>query len=225
MLRKLALLIAFETIRTPNSTNNGLLREDDHSPTVARLGPVKPSPGVPGVHLKADTTVSMTTALLCGPGASPLHKVHVCSVDHGQIEDHAHAQDMVGNVAMVKKWRPRTSCTACLSKKTVGCQRLFCCSNRFSRCIVIDRFGKNRACSFTRQRKLRSWLSLVGCGASGIAFTLAGNLCSPSALTEWPQLLVLASKNLVFSGCARSPSLRRRCSTISRLCKCPSSVL
>ena len=33
-------------------------------------------------------------------------------------------KDMPRDVAMVKKWRPRTSCTACSSKKTVGCQKL-----------------------------------------------------------------------------------------------------
>ena len=33
-------------------------------------------------------------------------------------------KDMLGEVAVVKKWRPRTSCTACTSKKNVGCQRV-----------------------------------------------------------------------------------------------------
>ena len=53
---------------------------------------VKPCPGVPGIHLNADRTVSMTAALLCGAGASPVHKYRGCSADHDQIEDHAHAQ-------------------------------------------------------------------------------------------------------------------------------------
>ena len=56
------------------------------------LRPVKPCPGVPGIHLNADRTVSMTAALLCGAGASPVHKDRGCSADHDQIEDHAHAQ-------------------------------------------------------------------------------------------------------------------------------------
>ena len=56
------------------------------------LRPVKPCPGVPGIHLNADLTVSMTAALLCGAGASPVHKDRGCSADHDQIEDHAHAQ-------------------------------------------------------------------------------------------------------------------------------------
>ena len=34
----------------------------------------------------------MTAALLCGAGASPVHKDRGCSADHDQIEDHAHAQ-------------------------------------------------------------------------------------------------------------------------------------
>ena len=51
-----------------------------------------PCPGVPGMHFNADGTVSMTAALLRGAGASPVHKVRGCSADHGQIEDHAHAQ-------------------------------------------------------------------------------------------------------------------------------------
>ena len=42
--------------------------------------------------LNADRTVSMTAALLCGAGASPVHKDRGCSADHDQIEDHAHAQ-------------------------------------------------------------------------------------------------------------------------------------
>ena len=56
------------------------------------LRPVKPCPGVPGIHLNADRTVSMTAALLCGAGASPVHKNRGGSADHDQIEDHAHAQ-------------------------------------------------------------------------------------------------------------------------------------
>ena len=56
------------------------------------LRPVKPCPGVPGIHLNADRTVSMTAALLCGAGASPVHKDRGCSADHDKIEDHAHAQ-------------------------------------------------------------------------------------------------------------------------------------
>ena len=58
-------------------------------------------PGVSGIHLNAENTVSMTAALLCGAGASPVHKVSritaapECSADHGQIEDHAHAQNML----------------------------------------------------------------------------------------------------------------------------------
>ena len=44
------------------------------------------------LHLNADRTVSMTAALLCGAGASPVHKDRGCSADHDQIEDHAHAQ-------------------------------------------------------------------------------------------------------------------------------------
>ena len=39
------------------------------------LRPVKPCPGVPGIHLNAEYTVSMTAALLCGARASPVHKV------------------------------------------------------------------------------------------------------------------------------------------------------
>ena len=57
-----------------------------------QLRPVKPCPGVPGIHLIADRTVSMTAALLCGAGASPVHKDRGGSADHDQIEDHAHAQ-------------------------------------------------------------------------------------------------------------------------------------
>ena len=56
------------------------------------LRPVKPCPGVPGIHLNAHRTVSMTAAFLCGAGASPVHKDRGCSTDHDQIEDHAHAQ-------------------------------------------------------------------------------------------------------------------------------------
>ena len=56
------------------------------------LRPVKPCPGVPGIHLNADRTVSMTAALLCGAGASPVHKDRGGSADHDQIEDYAHAQ-------------------------------------------------------------------------------------------------------------------------------------
>ena len=56
------------------------------------LRPVKPCPGVPGIHLNADRTVSMTAARLCGAGASPVHKDRGCSTDHDQIEDYAHAQ-------------------------------------------------------------------------------------------------------------------------------------
>ena len=59
----------------------------------ALLRPVnKPCPGAPGIHLNADSTVSMTAALLCGAGASPVHKNRGCAADHGQIEDHARAQ-------------------------------------------------------------------------------------------------------------------------------------
>ena len=58
----------------------------------ARPRYLKPCPGVPGIHLNADRTVSMTAALLCGAGASPVHKDRGCSADHDQIEDHAHAQ-------------------------------------------------------------------------------------------------------------------------------------
>ena len=57
-----------------------------------KLRPVKPCPGVPGIHLNADRTVSMTAALLCGAGASAVHKDRGCSADRDQIEDHAHAQ-------------------------------------------------------------------------------------------------------------------------------------
>ena len=60
--------------------------------TKCRLRPVKPCPGVPGIHLNADRTVPMTAALLCGAGASPVHKDRGCFADHDQIEDHAHAQ-------------------------------------------------------------------------------------------------------------------------------------
>ena len=56
------------------------------------LRPVKPCPGVPGIQLNADRTVSVTADLLCGAGASPVHKDRGCSADHDQIEDHAHAQ-------------------------------------------------------------------------------------------------------------------------------------
>ena len=56
------------------------------------LSHLKPCPGVPGIHLNADSTVSMTAALLCGTRASPVHKVRGCSADHGQIEDRAHGQ-------------------------------------------------------------------------------------------------------------------------------------
>ena len=58
------------------------------------LRPVKPCPGVLGIQLNADRTVSMhmTAALLCGDGASPVHKDRGCSADYDQIEDHAHAQ-------------------------------------------------------------------------------------------------------------------------------------
>ena len=42
--------------------------------TCELLRPVKPCPGVPGIHLNADRTVSMTAALLCGAGVSPVHK-------------------------------------------------------------------------------------------------------------------------------------------------------
>ena len=34
----------------------------------------------------------MTAALLCGAGASPVHKDRGGSADHDQIEDYAHAQ-------------------------------------------------------------------------------------------------------------------------------------
>ena len=34
------------------------------------------------------------------------------------------AKTCLGDVAMVKKWRPWTSCMACSSKNTVGCQKL-----------------------------------------------------------------------------------------------------
>ena len=61
-------------------------------PARCTLRPVKPCPGVPGIHLNADRTVSMTAALLCGAGASPVHKDRGGSADHNQIEDHAHAQ-------------------------------------------------------------------------------------------------------------------------------------
>ena len=56
------------------------------------LRPVKPCPGVPGIHLDADRTVSMKAALLCGAGASPVHKDRGGSADHDQIKDQAHAQ-------------------------------------------------------------------------------------------------------------------------------------
>ena len=56
------------------------------------LRPVKPCPGVPGIHLNADRTVSMTAALLCGAGASPVHKDRGGSADHDQSENNAHAQ-------------------------------------------------------------------------------------------------------------------------------------
>ena len=59
---------------------------------LTNLRPVKPCPGVPGIHLNADCTVSMTAALLCGAGASPVHKDCGGSADHDQIEDYAHAQ-------------------------------------------------------------------------------------------------------------------------------------
>ena len=35
---------------------------------------------------------------------------------------------------MVKKWRPRTSCTACSSKNTVGCQKLLRRSRKVCMC-------------------------------------------------------------------------------------------
>ena len=63
------------------------------------LRPVKPCPGIPGIHLNAEYTVSMTAALLCGAGALPVRKVSrpLCGsrsalVSSRQIEDHAHSQ-------------------------------------------------------------------------------------------------------------------------------------
>ena len=56
------------------------------------LRPVKPCPGVPGIHLNAEYTVSMPAALCAAPGRHLCTKFRGCSADHGQIEDHAHAQ-------------------------------------------------------------------------------------------------------------------------------------
>ena len=64
----------------------------DRSAAASGLRPVKPCPGVPGIHLNVDRTVSMTAALLCSAGASPVHKDRGDSADHDQIEDYAHAQ-------------------------------------------------------------------------------------------------------------------------------------
>ena len=89
------------------------------------LRTVKPCPGVPGIHLNAEYTVSMTAALLCGTWASPVHKVSpLLGGSRSDRGPRAWAKTCLGEVAMVKKWRPRTSCTACSSKKTAGCQRL-----------------------------------------------------------------------------------------------------
>ena len=71
---------------------NGLLSFTTQNVRLQSLRPVKPCPGVPGIHLNAGRTVSMTAALLCGAGASPVHEDCGGSADHDQIEDHAHAQ-------------------------------------------------------------------------------------------------------------------------------------
>ena len=88
------------------------------------LRPVKPCPGVPGIHLM-QTVLFLWPRLFC---AAP--RRHLCTKfadaprsrsDRGPC---ACAKTFLGDVAMVKKWRPRTSCTSCSSKKTIGCQML-----------------------------------------------------------------------------------------------------
>ena len=56
--------------------------------------------------MNADRTVSMTAALLCGAGASPVHKDRGCSADHDQIEDHAHAQRHAWEMLLWLKMAP-----------------------------------------------------------------------------------------------------------------------
>ena len=88
-----------------------------------RSGRLSPCPGVPGIHLNAEYIVSMTATL--GRHLRLCKKFHrlLCRSwsDRGP---RACAKTCLGEVAMVKKWCPRTLCTACSSKKTVGCQRL-----------------------------------------------------------------------------------------------------
>ena len=114
------------SVRNCKRTSNAALRAfANDSNTPSRLRPVKLCPGVPGIQLNAAYTVSMAAALLCGAGASPVHKVS--RLLHGSQSDRgprACAKTCLGEVATVKKRRPRTSCTACSSKRTAGCQRL-----------------------------------------------------------------------------------------------------
>ena len=55
---------------------------------------------------------------------SGTNKFPGCSADHGQIEDHAHAQRHARRGCYGKKWRQRMPCTACWSKKTIAWHRM-----------------------------------------------------------------------------------------------------
>ena len=92
------------------------------------LRPVKPCSGVPGIYLNADLTEDLLflwQRLFC---AAP--RRHLCTKFAAAPRITVRSRttrmrkDMLGDVAMVKKWRPQTSCTACSSKKTVGCEGL-----------------------------------------------------------------------------------------------------
>ena len=83
---------AAKGIDIPLTTSASLVNNEQAVRLSDVLRPVKPCPGVPGIHLNADRTVSMTAALLCGAGASPVHKDRGGSADHDQSENHAHAQ-------------------------------------------------------------------------------------------------------------------------------------
>ena len=117
------------------------IRWDERTPSwfvlcdlqIFSLRPVKPCPGVPGIHLM-QTVLFLWPRLFC---AAP--RRHLCTKfadaprsrsDRGPC---ACAKTFLGDVAMVKKWRPRTSCTSCSSKKTIGCQMLL----RWSRKVCL----------------------------------------------------------------------------------------
>ena len=95
---------------------------------IARTSPLSRVQGSQA-YIWMQTVLFLWQRLFCAaPGRHLCTKIAAAPrISRGSRSDRgprACAKTCLGDVAMVKKWRPRTSCTACSSKKTVGCQKL-----------------------------------------------------------------------------------------------------